>query len=53
MTVGDYDGTLTQLHLETGHFVSDRDENGGRRSAQSLCACLIHAPVLALKAQWL
>lgn len=31
VTVGDYDGTLSQLHMETGHFVADQEENDGKR----------------------
>lgn len=31
ITVGDYDGSVQQVHLETGHFIADADEHGGRR----------------------
>ena len=31
VTVGDYDGVVSQMHLESGHFVADLDEHGGKR----------------------
>ena len=29
--MGDYDGVVSQLHLESGHFVADLDDHGGQR----------------------
>ena len=31
VTVGDYDGVVVQLDLESGHLLSEQDEHGGRR----------------------
>ncbi|KAL3152751.1 hypothetical protein ABBQ38_012338 [Trebouxia sp. C0009 RCD-2024] len=31
VTVGDYDGVVSQMHLESGHFVADLDNHGGQR----------------------
>lgn len=31
VTVGDYDGVVSQMHLESGHFVADIDEHHGQR----------------------
>lgn len=33
VTVGDYDGVVSQIHLESGHFIADLDDHGGQRSA--------------------
>lgn len=33
ITVGDYDGVVSQIHLESGHFVADLDDHGGQRYA--------------------
>ena len=33
VTVGDYDGDVTQIDLNTGHHVADVDGHGGRRCA--------------------
>ena len=35
--VGDYDGTVTQLHLESGHLISEGDEHGGKRWVVRQC----------------
>ena len=32
VTVGDYDGVVSQMHLESGHFIADLDDHGGSRS---------------------
>ena len=44
ITVGDYDGVVCQLDVQSGHVVADRDEHAGRRCASSVahcaCACL-------------
>ena len=31
VTVGDYDGVVSQMHLESGHFIADIDDHGGSR----------------------
>lgn len=31
VTVGDYDGVVSQIHLESGHFIADLDDHGGQR----------------------
>ena len=35
VTVGDYDGVVSQVHVASGHLVADVDEHAGRR-----CDCL-------------
>lgn len=39
VTVGDYDGVVSQMHLESGHFVADLDNHGGQRLAFVLQIC--------------
>lgn len=31
VTVGDYDGVVSQIHVESGHFIADLDDHGGQR----------------------
>ncbi len=31
VTVGDYDGVVSQVHVASGHLVADVDEHDGRR----------------------
>eukprot|EP00775_Hariotina_reticulata_P011180 gene11180-11330_t len=31
LSVGDYDGTLTQVHVASGHYLNEVDAHGGRR----------------------
>lgn len=31
VTVGDYDGVVSQIHLESGHFIADLDDHNGQR----------------------
>lgn len=40
-TVGDYDGEVTQIDLESGHMVAEADGHAGRRCA-ALPACPLH-----------
>lgn len=49
ITVGDYDGSVQQVHLESGHFMADADEHNGRRCVPSPkpCPCC-PTPILAV-----
>ncbi len=56
--VGDYDGEVSQIDLETGHMVAEVDGHAGRRWA--LCGgtawwplvCDSHSPFLARRKLW-
>ena len=50
VSVGDYDGVLTEIDLETGHILHESDEHSGRR-VWSLCHCIIQRGRLASGAE--
>ena len=43
VTVGDYDGVVSQMHLESGHFIADIDDHGGSRYDTRLCMTYCNA----------
>jgi E3 ubiquitin-protein ligase RFWD2 len=50
VSVGDYDGVLTEIDLETGHILHESDEHSGRR-VWSVCHCSIQRGRLASGAE--